>query len=172
MRQAEMVAETNALAEQSYNQLVGEWLDWLGVARRYEHRVPSQDRYDMRHTILLELAKARHRDNKPIPPLRAYRIASLMIALHWRKVMRQPTILSLHTEIDDNATELSETVADDNASDLDAWLDAERFLLGCPMRLVQIANKKVRGIPLNKTDARYYERQRLKELKRYQLTLL
>ena len=172
MRQTEMVAESNAIAEQSYNQLEGEWLEWLGVARRYEHKVPSLDRYDIRHTILLELAKARHRDGKPIPPLRAYRIASLMVALYWRKIVRQPTILSLSTEIDDDATELAETVADDHASDLDAWLDADRFLLGCPMRLVQIANKKVRGIPLNKTDARYYERQRFKELKRYQLTLL
>lgn len=163
MRQTEMVAESNAIAEQSYNQLVGEWLDWLGVARRYEHKVPSQDRYDMRHTILLELAKARHRDGQPIPPLRAYRIASLMVALYWRRIMRQPTILSLSTEIDDDATELAETVADDHAIDLDLQLDASIWLLGCPMRLVQIADKRVRGIPLDNKDKCYLQRFRQRQ---------
>ena len=71
--------------EQSYDQLDGEWRDWLEVARRYERKVPSQDRYDMRHSILIELARARARDGKPIPILRAYRIASLTIALYWRE---------------------------------------------------------------------------------------
>lgn len=70
--------------EQSYNQLEGDWIDWLGVARKYESKVPSQDRYDVRHDILIELARARARDCQPIPLLRAYRIASLTVALYWR----------------------------------------------------------------------------------------
>jgi hypothetical protein len=88
MKQAELTAEILTIAELSYNQLDGEWADWLEVAKRYEHRVPSQDRYDIRHTIILELAKARRRDGKPIPLLRAYRISSLMIALYWRELAK------------------------------------------------------------------------------------
>ena len=164
MKQAEMTAESNAIAEQSYNQLDGEWGEWLGVAKAYEHRVPSQDRFDIRHNILLELAKARRRDNKPLPQLRAYRIASLTIALYWRKVKRQPSLLSLNLEIDD-ATELYEVVADDHAVDLEAWLDAKTFLLGCPMRLLQIATKITHGQKLTATDSQYLWRFRKRQQK-------
>ena len=175
MKQAELTREIKALAEQSYNQLDGEWRDWLEVARRYERKVPAQDRLDIRHDIIIELARARDRDRKPIPTLRAYRIASLMVALYWRQVKRQPTILSLESEIEDddgNTIELKETVADDKAIDLDAWLDNQTFLLGCPLRLIQIAHKRRKGIPLNQKDQRYFTRQRQKELRRYQKALI
>lgn len=85
MRQAEITAEIASLAEQSYDQLDGEWHDWLEVAKRYEHKVPYQDRQDIRHTIMIELHRARQRDGKPLPILRAYRIASLTVALYWRE---------------------------------------------------------------------------------------
>jgi len=209
MKQAELTAEILAVAELSYSQLDGEWHDWLDIARRYEHKVPSQDRYDMRHSILLELAKARRRDGKPIPQLRAYRIASLTVALYWRQVNKTQVkvciydglpkelhcstcrrkntgggecpylasrpIQSLDNELADsegNTVSLIETVADDRAIDLDAWLDEKTFLLGCPMRLIQIARKRRDGLPLNGKDQRYFTRQRQKELNRYQLTLI
>ena len=86
MRQAELYQEIKAIAEQSYDQLTGEWHDWVEVARRYEHKVPYQERLDMRHTIIVELYRARQRDDKPLPLLRAYRIASLTVALYWREV--------------------------------------------------------------------------------------
>ncbi|MBA7618495.1 hypothetical protein ES703_25822 [subsurface metagenome] len=89
MRQAELTAEIQAQAEQSYDQLAGEWHAWLEVAKRYEHKVPYQDRYDMRHTIMIELHRARQRDGKPIPILRAYRIASLTVALYWRERIKR-----------------------------------------------------------------------------------
>jgi len=86
MRQAELTAEIEALAEQSYDQLDGDWADWLDTAKRYEHRAMRQDRLDVRHTILLELARAKARDgDKPIPKLRQYRIASLTVAMYWRQ---------------------------------------------------------------------------------------
>ncbi|MBA7698271.1 hypothetical protein ES703_106948 [subsurface metagenome] len=91
MKQSELTAEIEAMAEQSYNQLDGEWRDWLEVARRYEHKVPNQDRLDIRHDIMLELHRARRRDNKPLPLLRAYRIASLTVALYWREA-NKPTV--------------------------------------------------------------------------------
>ena len=190
MRQSELTAEIEAQAEQSYNQLEGEWLDWLGVARRYEHRVPSQDRLDMRHTILIELAKCRSRDNKPIPPLRAYRIASLMVALYWREANKTSIKVCIYngiaqelhcatcshngqkpcpyqasrpvqsldadtTDSEGNTTRLKDTVADDHAIDILAWLDAKTWLLGCPLKLIQIGCKRQEGIPLTKTDRQY-----------------
>jgi len=85
MKQAELKAESRAIAEQSYDQLNGDWLDWLEVAKRYEHKVPSQDRGDIRHSIILELALARAKTSKPIPLYRAYRIASYMVADYWRQ---------------------------------------------------------------------------------------
>ena len=169
MRRSEREAELQSLAEQSYDQLEGEWLEWLGVAKRYEHKVLYQDRLDIRHDIILELHRARQRDNKPLPLLRAYRIASLVIALYWRKAKRLPTILSLDeptTDYDGNECRLLDTVADDKAIDLDTWLDDKTFLLGCPMRLIEIATKKVNGIPLTAKDRMYLMRYRRQEQKR------
>ena len=152
----------------SYDRLDGEWLKWYQVAHRFERKVPAQDRGDIRHNIIMELAKARARDKKPIPILRAYRIASLVVALYWRQETRKPTILSLNTSIangDGDTTELIETIADDKAIDLSAWLDARTWLLGCPIRLVQIAHKINDGDILGKTDRQYLWRYRKREQK-------
>jgi len=64
------------------------------------------------------------------------------------------------TDDDGNLTELGELIADDHAIDLDAWLDASNFLAGCPQRLIDIAHKRVNGIPLDKNDQKYLERYR------------
>ena len=152
----------------SYDRLDGEWLNWYETAHRFEHKVPAQDRGDIRHNIIIELAKARARDGKPIPKLRAYRIASLTVALYWRQASRKPSMLSLNTDIgngDGDTTELMDTIADDKAIDLEAWLSAKTWLLGCPMRLVQIANKRVKGIPLNNRELQYLWYWRHKEQK-------
>jgi hypothetical protein len=152
----------------SYDRLDGEWLNWYQVAHRFEHKVPAQDRGDIRHNIIMELAKARARDKKPIPIPRAYRIASLVVALYWRQETRKPTMLSLNSEIDNgdgDTTELIETIADDKAIDLSAWLDARTWLLGCPIRLVQIANKRVNGLRLTNKELQYLWYWRHKEQK-------
>jgi hypothetical protein len=152
----------------SYDRLDGEWLNWYQVAHRFEHKVPAQDRGDIKHNIILELAKARARDGKPIPIPRAYRIASLVVALYWRQETRKPTMLSLNTSIDNgdgDTTELIETIADDKAIDLSAWLDAKTWLLGCPIRLVQIAHKINNGDRLTPTDSQYLWRYRKREQK-------
>ncbi len=161
---------TKTELEQGYDGLQGEWLEWLGVARKYEGKVPHQDRLDIRHDIMLELHRARQRDKQPLPELRAYKIASIMVALYWRRQKRQPTILSLDEPIADyegNEIRLLDTIADDTAIDLDAWQDAKTWLLGCPMRLVEIATKKLEGKALPAKDRKYLERYR----KRTQLSL-
>ena len=150
----------------SYAELGGEWRQWYETAHRFEHKVPAQDRGDIRHSIILELALARARDgDKPFSKAMMFRIASFVVADYWRKQTRKPTILSLNTEIDNgdgNTTELIETVADDRAIDLEAWLDARTWLLGCPRRLIQIASKRLAGKPLTNREHQYlwYWRQR------------
>jgi len=154
----------------SYTRLDGEWLNWYQVAHRFEHKVPAQDRGDIRHDIIVELALARRRDgDKPFPEARMVRIASFVVADYWRKVTRKPIILSLDTSItngDGDTTSLIDTIADDKAIDLSAWLDAKTWLLGCPIRLIHIAHKRVNGIPLEAKDRDYLRRFRRKEQKR------
>ena len=204
MKQAELTAEIDTVAEQSYNWLDGDWLDWYNVAKLYERKVPYQDRADLRHTIILELALARQKTTEPIPLYRAYRIASYMVADYYRqqlklntgldcrhcsKAQRQkckegdlysqcPKLIKLeyldseHFDSEGNRVTIADTLADDKALDLDLWLDTVTFLLGCPMRLIELAYKRAAGMSLNKTDARYYERHKAKEYKRYQKSLL
>ena len=153
----------------SYAELGGEWRQWYETAHRFEHKVPAQDRGDIRHSIILELALARARDgDKPFSKAMMFRIASFVVADYWRKQTRKPTILSLNTEIDNgdgDTTELIETVADDRAIDLEAWLDARTWLLGCPRRLVQIASKRLAGKRLTNREHQYLWRFRQKEQK-------
>ena len=137
----------------SYDRLGGEWRQWYETAHRFERKVPAQDRGDIRHNIILELAFARARDgDKPFSEAMMCRVASFVVADYWRKAKRKPTILSLDTEIDNgdgDITELIEFLADDNAIDIVARLDARRFLQSFPKRIVQIAYKRYSGRPLD-----------------------
>jgi hypothetical protein len=72
---------------------------------------------------------------------------------------------------DGTLTELGYLLADDNAIDLDAWLDAKRWLLGCPRKLIKIGLKLYTGEPMTGKDYAYLERWRKKELSNYQLAL-
>jgi hypothetical protein len=161
--------------------------------------VPAQDRGDIRHNIILELAMARSRDgDKPFSEATMCRIASCVVACYWRKQYKLTNgldcgscsqkqrakckagylygecpkaikIESLNKPITDsegNVTELGDTIADDRAIDVGAWLDARTFLLGFPNRLVQIAHKRLEGTPLDKKDQKYLERFRRQEQKR------
>ena len=151
----------------SYARLDGEWAIWSEIAHRFERKVPTQDRGDIRHSIILELALARARDgDKPFSKALMCRIASFVVADYWRKEKRKPTILSLDTGIendDGDTANLMETVADDKALDLEAWMDARTFLLGCPNRLVQIGYKRLKGIALDPKDKMYLQRFRKRE---------
>ena len=151
----------------SYDRLDGEWLIWYEVAHRFERKVPTQDRGDIRHNIILELALARRRDgNKPFNEAMMFRVASFVIADYWRKANRKPTILSLNNEVDNgdgDTTELINTVADDRAIDVSAWIDARTWLLGCPIRLVKIAQKRLDGQTLSNYERLYLYRYRKRE---------
>ena len=208
MRQSELTAEIEAQAEQSYNQLAGKWLEWLEVARRFEHKARAQDRLDLRHTIILAFADQQARNERlGKPDLSFYgmlRIASHCVADYWRELNKatikvcvlnglprnadhkcsfvgKPSkcsqcpflavrpIESLNTKLEDiegNTVELIDTIADDKAIDLDAWLDDKTFLLGCPNRLIQIAHKIQEGKALSNYERLYLYRYRRKEQKK------
>ena len=44
-----------------------------------------------------------------------------------------------------NITELGGLIADDKAIDLDAWIDARTWLLGCPSQLVHLAGHLIKS---------------------------
>ena len=70
------------------------------------------------------------------------------------------------TDGDGNLTELGDLIADDHAIDLDAWLDAKTFELGCPQRLIDIAHKIVNGENLTHGERTYLWKWRKKAQKR------
>ncbi len=192
MNQAERTAEILAVAEQSYESLEGEYRDWYQVAKLYERKVPYQDRADIRHTIILELALARAKTTDPIPLYRAYRIASYMVADYYRqqkklntgldcrhcskaqrlkckqgdlysqcpKLIKLEYLESERVDAEGNRVTIEDTLADDNALDLDQWLDCNTWLLGCPMRLIEIAQKMLDRQKLTATDSQYLWRWR------------
>jgi hypothetical protein len=172
----------------SYDRLTGEWAQWYRTAQRFEYKVPAQDRGDVRHSIMLELALARARDGeKPMREAMQCRIAACVVARYWRtqykftngldcgacnrrqraackqdylysecpKAMRIESLSQPITDADGNVTELGETIADDKALDLDAWVDARTFLLSFPRRLVEVARKRLCGQPLTNKERQY-----------------
>jgi len=152
-----------------------DWQQYIEIADKFQHKARHEDREDLRQDIILRLAElASNNGHKPLTEGAMVRVASYVVMEYWHKLKRQPTILSLNYELDDgdgDTTELWQTLADDKAIDLDAWLNARIWLLGCPQRLVQIAVKLYSGKVLQGKDYDYIERWRKKELSKYQLAL-
>lgn len=69
------------------------------------------------------------------------------------------------TDAEGNVTELGDTIADDRALDIGAWVDARTFLLGCPQRLIAIAHKRLGGTPLTGAEMKYLCKWRKREQK-------
>jgi hypothetical protein len=137
-----------------------DWGKYIAVADRFQHKARAQDAEDLNHTIVLSLADAqRAKDNNgggQLSEVAMLRVASYECQKYWRQQKRLLTILSLNTELNDgDGIELIDTVADDKAIDLDAWIDARTWLLGCPKRLVVIAGKRLKGIPLTNKEHQY-----------------
>jgi hypothetical protein len=149
-----------------------DWSKYIAVADKFQHKAKAQDIEDLNHTIILSLANAQMaKDNNgggQLSDIAMLRVASYECQKYWRLQKRLLTTLSLNTDIydvDGNTTELIDTLSDDKAIDLDAWLDARTFLLGCPMRLIVIAGKRLKGIPLNNADKLYLGKWRKREQK-------
>jgi hypothetical protein len=147
-----------------------DWSKYISVADRFQHKAKHQDIEDLNHTIILSLAQAQIRiDNNgggQLSDVAMLRVASYECQKYWRQQKRLLTILSLNTELNDgDGIELIDTIADDKAIDLDAWLDARTWLLGCPMRLIVVAGKRLKGIPLTNKELQYLWYWRHKEQK-------
>jgi len=150
-----------------------DWDKYSAVAERFQYKARYEDREDLKHNIILALAEQRERNrrngNKPLAEFGMLRIASHTVADYYRELKRNGKAISLNTEIKDgewDTVELIDTLADDRAIDLDAWVDARVWLLGCPQRLVEIAQKRAQGIALTPTDHQYLWRYRSKAPKR------
>ena len=73
-----------------YDHLEGEWLTYYQVASKYAHKAQAQDRDDLLHTIISNLADAdRSNGHKPDNQSWMYRIASFTVAQYWRNYYRQ-----------------------------------------------------------------------------------
>jgi len=148
-----------------------DWSKYITVANSLQRRARAEDREDLNHTIILSLAQAQDRlDNNgggQLSDVAMLRVASYECQKYWRQMKRQLTILSLNTVTgsDGDSAELIETIADDRAIDLEAWQDARTWLLGCPIRLVTIADKRVHGVNLAPKDKMYLQRFRRREQK-------
>jgi len=153
-----------------------DWQKYIEIADKFQHKAKYEDREDLRQDIILRLAEvASNNGHKPFTEASMVRVASYVAMEYWHNLKRQPSIYSLNAEIDDgegNSIELYQTIADDKAIDLEAWLDAKTWLAGCPKRLVDIAHKRVIGKPLSETERRYFNRCREKELKKRQKALI
>jgi len=146
--------------------LDGEWGEYWQIARRFERKARAGDWEDLRHDIIVRLADvAREYEakGKPLTEWGMIRVAAYTARRYWYQKSKWARVGSLNTTVerdDGNETELWETLADDKAIDLDAWVDARTFLLGCPERLIQIARKRKKGIALSGADYKYLQRYR------------
>ena len=122
-----------------------DWDKYIAIADRFQYKASWQDREDLKQDIIVKLADvALNNSHQPFTEGAMVRVASYTVMSYWRDRQRKPTIFSLNSEIEDDdggSIEMLETIADDHAIDLDAWCDARTWLLGCPARLVAIANK-------------------------------
>jgi len=155
-----------------YDQLEGDWALYYKVARYFTHKVKFEDKEDFLHDLMLEMAKVKAKyeaKGKPLTEAGLMRVASYEVTEYWHTLMRhRPTILSLNGKADNGdgeAGEIMDFLADDNTVDLDLKLDARRFLLGCPRRLVQIAYKRYSGLSLDSKEWSYLKRFRKQEQK-------
>ncbi len=201
-----------AIKSNGYDHLDGQWATYYRVALPFSHKARVEDREDLLHTIIANLADAgRNNGHKPDNDSWMYRIASFTVADYWRayykltngldctycnKAQRRkckkdwlypecPKAIKLESlnkpvmDDDGNLSELGNLLADDQAIDLDAWLDAKTFLLGTPyqtgdggtrlasgQRLIAIAQKRVAGILLDAKDKMYLQRFRERERNR------
>ena len=68
-----------------YDQLEGDYAVYYKVATKFVHKAQAQDRDDLLHTIILNLAVAgKSNGHKPDNPSWMYRIASFTVAQYWQ----------------------------------------------------------------------------------------
>ena len=81
-----------------YDHLEGKWLAYYKVASRFTDRVKAEDKEDILHTIIANLADVeRNNGHKPFTEAVMYRIASRTIADYWRTYYKANNGLDCHS---------------------------------------------------------------------------
>lgn len=88
------------------------------------------------------------------------------------KAIKIESLDRLITDTDGNQVEFSQMLADDNAVDVVAMLDARFTLQGFPHKFLKVAYKKYAGYPLTATERQYIYRQRSKAYRHSQKSLV
>ena len=136
-----------------------DWEKYSEVADRFQYKAKYEDKDDLKHNIILRLAEVAGRNgHKPFGEGAMVRVASYVVMEYWHAEKRNGRVISLNNMVNDwagDSTELLDTIADDNALDLESWVDSRTWLLGCPKRLIQIAYKRVNGEALAIADRKY-----------------
>jgi len=152
--------------------LEGKWRRWAEIAIRFERKAEYQDREELRHRIILQLANVAVRYNlegKALTEGGMIRVAVYTVKRYWYERRKYARVVSLNSVVEDgegNEEELIDTLADDKAIDLEAWVDTRMWLRGCRQRLVDIAHKRVSGFSLTSSEQTYLSRFRKREQKR------
>jgi len=115
-----------------------DWSKYIAIAEKFQHKAKRQDRGDLNHNIIVSLANAQMRLDQngggQLSELAMLRIASCRVADYWRSEYRNGRVISLNQVVyeddDGNQIELIDTLADDKAIDLEAWLDRTAWELG------------------------------------------
>ena len=153
-----------------------DWSKYIAVADRFQHKAKAQDREDLNHNITASLADTQMRldtnGGGQLSELAMLRIASCRVADYWRSEYRNGRVISLNQVVyedeEGNQVELIDTLADDKAIDLEAWLDRSVWELGFPKRLAEIVRKRLYGIPLDRKEQTYFNHYQARHLKKSQ----
>jgi hypothetical protein len=153
-----------------------DWSKYIAVADRFQHKAKAQDREDLNHNITVSLADTQMRldtnGGGQLSELAMLRIASCRVADYWRSEYRNGRVISLNQVVyedeEGNQVELIDTLADDKAIDLEAWLDRSVWELGFPKRLAEIVRKRLYGIPLDRKEQTYFNHYQARHLKKSQ----
>lgn len=149
-----------------------DWEEYVAVAEGFKYKADPQDWEDLRQDIIVraaEVARIYEIKNKPFTRGTMVWVARFTVRRYWYDLSRRRRVVSLSTTIagEDKRrpTELSERLADDRAIDLDAWIDAKARLRECPQRVVEIACKRVNGMPSDRRDSDHlkYYRNKVKQ---------
>ena len=163
------IADGEVIGGDRHRQDVDEkqWAKYVEIARKFENKARKEDREDLTQDIIVRLAEVeRSNGHEPFTVWTMLRIAINVVKEYWHKLKRQPTFISLNQKVENDegdSIELWETMPDDEAIDLQAWVEDKDRLERLPRRLVEIASKKVNGEPLPKLENRNLEYHRGKE---------
>jgi hypothetical protein len=157
-----------------YDELEGDWAVFYKIARYFVYKVKKEDRADFLHDLLLEMAKVKAKyeaQGKPLTEAGLMWVGRYEVRKYWEKqrLLARVIVVSLNKQIgaDGGKTELGEMLADDRVLDLDALVDAKRFLEICPKSVVRIVYKRYNGLPVSDTERAlfsYYRRKLENEL--------